>query len=281
MENSTRQKKKKGGWIWLCCLILCAGVFLFAAYKLFDYWWESHQREQYAQELMQGAVSVTLPAQSAPKKETPAEDAPEEPEEKIPLTPITVDFSLLAAQSEDIVGWIYSENTPINYPVAQASNNDYYLRRLLDGTYNYGGTLFMDCRNAPDASDWNTVIYGHSMQDDTMFGSLLDYKKQAYYEEHPVLWYFTPQASYKVELIGGYLTDAYSDVYTLPANEQERDELAALVQQHSTFDSGITWEADSRLLMLATCSYEAQHSRYVLLGKLVPVEVFETEVPAP
>lgn len=273
MEQNTKNgQKKKGSGLFLCCMLLCAAIFAFSAYKLYEYWNESRQREQYAQQLMENAVTVSPPV----REETlPEKERPESPEEKLPLTPITVDFDLLAQQNEDIVGWIYSEGTPINYPVAQAGNNDYYLRRLLDGTYNYGGTLFMDYRNAADATDWNTIIYGHSMQDDTMFGSVLDYKKQAYYDEHPVLWYFTPQASYRVELIGGYLTDAYSEVYILPQTPQERDALAALVQQRSTFESGVTWEEDSRLLMLGTCSYETDQARYVLLGKLVPVEVFD------
>ena len=263
------EKKKRGMplWLWWLCLLVCLGAFGFSAYRLYDYWHASQVRENYVEDL---TAAVVTPAESAAPEEWEEEALPDK-EKKPPLTPITVNFELLQQQSEDVVGWLYGEGTPLNYPVAQADNNDYYLRRLLDGSYNYGGTLFMDYRNDAAAADWCTTIYGHSMQDDTMFGSLLDYKKQAYYDEHPVLWYFTPEQAYKVELIGGYLTNAYSEVYIAPEDAEGRDALAARIKNNSTFVSGVTWEADSRLLMLSTCSYETDDSRYVLLGKLVPV----------
>jgi sortase B len=252
-------------------MVLCLGVFSFAAYQLYDYWHEAQQREGYTQQLADAVVTVAPSAsEKTPAKELAEEVLPEQ-EKKPPLTPITVNFDRLQQENEDVVGWLYSADTPINYPVAQAANNDYYLRRLLDGSYNYGGTLFMDYRCDAAAGDWCTTIYGHSMQDDTMFGSLLDYKKQSYYDEHPILWYFTPGQAYRVELIGGYLTNAYSEVYEAPETAEERDALAARVKNNSTFVSNVTWEADSRLLMLSTCSYETDDSRYVLLGKLVPV----------
>ncbi len=261
------KKKAASGALWVVCLVVCIGVFVFAGYKLYDYWHESRLRENYAADLMADAVTVLPPQEPGWEEETL-----EEREKKAPSTPIYVNFDRLKQQSEDIVGWIYSADTLLNYPVAQAADNDYYLRRMLDGSYNYGGTIFMDYRSAADASDWCTIIYGHSMQDDTMFGNILDYKSQKYYDEHPVLWYFTPEQAYRVELLGGYLTDAYSEVYIFPQDAAQRDALAALVQSHSTFRSGVTLEADSRLLMLSTCSYETEDSRYVLLGKLVPVE---------
>ena len=273
-EKYVYRKERKRGlprWLWWVCMVLCLGVFSFAAYQLYDYWHEAQQREGYTQQLADAVVTV---APSAPEK-TPAKELAEEvlpeQEKKPPLTPITVNFDRLQQENEDVVGWLYSPDTPLNYPVAQAENNDYYLRRLLDGSYNYGGTLFMDYRCDAAAGDWCTTIYGHSMQDDTMFGSLLDYKKQSYYDEHPVLWYFTPGQAYKVELIGGYLTNAYSEVYEAPENAEQRDAVAARVKNNSTFVSNVTWEADTRLLMLSTCSYETEDSRYVLLGKLVPV----------
>ena len=271
-ENIGEKKENRGmpRWLWWLCVVLCAGVFVFSAYQVYDYWHEAQARENYTKELTSAAVTVT-PDVPETSEDTWTEETLPELEKKRPLTPITVDFELLQQQNEDVVGWIYSADTLINYPVAQAENNDYYLRRLQDGSNNNGGTLFKDNRSDPAAGDWCTTIYGHSMQDDTMFGSLLDYKKQEYYEEHPVLWYFTPEQAYRVQLIGGYLTNAYSEVYEAPETAEQRDALAARIKNNSTFVSDVTWEEDSRLLMLSTCSYETDESRYVLLGKLVPV----------
>ena len=86
--------------------------------------------------------------------------------------PITVDFERLQEENKDIIAWLYCPDTEINYPVVQSKDNEYYLRRLLDGTWNIAGTLFMDYRNAADCSDLHTIIYGHNMKNNTMFGSL-------------------------------------------------------------------------------------------------------------
>lgn len=100
--------------------------------------------------------------------------------------PIKVDFERLQEENKDIIAWLYCPDTEINYPVVQSKDNEYYLRRLLDGTWNIAGTLFMDYRNAADCSDLHTIIYGHNMKNNTMFGSLPKYSKQEYYEEHSV-----------------------------------------------------------------------------------------------
>lgn len=88
-----------------------------------------------------------------------------------------INFDILKSKNKDIVAWIYSEGTQINYPIVQSKDNDYYLRRLLDGTYNQGGTIFMDYRNNKNFEDYNTIIYGHNMKNNTMFGTLINYKK--------------------------------------------------------------------------------------------------------
>jgi len=78
------------------------------------------------------------------------------------------------------VAWLYAPGSGINYVVAQAEDNDYYLHRLLNGTEAKAGTLFMDYQNHSDFSDWNTMIYGHHMKNGTMFASLVKYQDQEF-----------------------------------------------------------------------------------------------------
>lgn len=84
-----------------------------------------------------------------------------------------------------MLAWLYCPDTVINYPVVQSDDNEYYLRRLMDGSSNTAGTLFADYRCSPDFSDPHTVIYGHNMKNDTMFGILPEYGAQEFYEPHP------------------------------------------------------------------------------------------------
>ena len=85
-----------------------------------------------------------------------------------------------------MIGWIYSSDTTINYPVVQGSDNAYYLKHLADGTENRNGCPFLDVQNRPDFTDDNSIIYGHHMQNGTMFADISWYEDQNYYNEHPV-----------------------------------------------------------------------------------------------
>lgn len=86
---------------------------------------------------------------------------------------ITVDFDKLLSINKDTVGWIKFNQDKINYPIVHTNDNNYYLNRSFDGKTNQAGTIFMDYRN--DSFDnKNVVLFGHSMLDESMFGSLKD-----------------------------------------------------------------------------------------------------------
>ncbi len=76
------------------------------------------------------------------------------------------------------IGWIYNQGTTLDYPVVQGNDNEYYLKHLIDGTENKLGSIFMDSRNQANFSDDITVIYGHNLEDGSMFTSLEKYKQR-------------------------------------------------------------------------------------------------------
>jgi sortase B len=109
------------------------------------------------------------------------------------------------------------------------------------------------------------------MKNGSMFGSISNYKKQEYYDEHPKLYLATPDRSYTIKLIAGFVTDAVSDTYIIPENIEERDEFINTAIKKSTFDSQIDIsdiDEDDKLVMLSTCSYEYENARFVLIGVL-------------
>ena len=128
-----------------------------------------------------------------------------EPEPTLPPTP-QVDFDSLRAVNPEIVAWLSIDDTNIDYPVVQHSDNDYYLHHLFTGEWNSSGCLFMDCNNLADFSDLHTIIYGHHMDNGSMFQNLMGYKGQSFYDEHPTAQLFTPGGTYTVEFFAGYVT---------------------------------------------------------------------------
>lgn len=248
--------------------LTACGVLAFAMVNLTGYLRECRQSTRLQEILIDNAVLVTIPvsdAGSTPLSNSNANITFPTPDS----CPITVDFDALEKINEDIIGWLYSEGTSINLPVVQSTDNEEYLRKLVDGSPNPAGTLFVDYRNAGDFTDSNTIIYGHNMKNKEMFGTLANYKKQAYLNAHPVLWLLTRHKNYRIDLIAGYTTQTDSDVYTVSQSEES---VLATVQQaieKSTFDAGTTIAPGDRFLTLSTCSYEYDNARYVLIGRLV------------
>lgn len=184
---------------------------------------------------------------------------------------ISVDFASLIADNSDVVGWLYCPDTLINYPVVQGEDNDKYLRADLDGNYLVSGTLFVDYRNGLVGEDRNYIIYGHNMKNGTMFGSLLKYKEQSYYDAHPEIYYLTPDGYYAIQLVTGLVVSKTEMIYQAnPDSEEFRDYLSNAVRK-STFQSDAEITDADNLIVLSTCSYEYDSARYVVIGKLAPI----------
>lgn len=189
-------------------------------------------------------------------------------EETLPM----IDFQGLKAYNEDAVGWIYCADTPINYPVLQGDDNDYYLRHMINGEYNIAGSVFMDFRCDPEMNGLNTIIYGHNFNNDIMFGTFLEYKDQSYYDEHPVIWYFTEECNYKLELMAGFVTPSDSMVYRMQDSEEQLGRLIADCRKISTFTAAEPETDIKQIMVLSTCSNESSSTRYVLIANVVPME---------
>ncbi|MBR6407854.1 MAG: class B sortase [Clostridia bacterium] len=243
-----------------CAFVIVLGVFVFSGYKIVSYMLEAEKSD--------GAVD-TLIKKAVTKTEIKNTDDPGKPTEKAEYAPIQVDFEQLKSESPEIVGWLFCEDTVIDYPIMQTDNNSYYLNHLYNGKKNANGSLFMDYRNTCDFYDLNNVVYGHNMNSGKMFGSFMKYKKQEYFDEHPVFYLLTPQGDYRIEIVAGMVTDPDSEIYEIPNDREGRDRLVRFAMDKSTFVSGVEVSGEDRLITMSTCSYEHRDARYVLLGRLV------------
>lgn len=85
-------------------------------------------------------------------------------------------------------GWILIPNTVISYPLLQGEDNQYYLNHTWKKWTSAVGAIFMDSQNNPNLTDFNTIVYGHRMNNGSMFASLKNYKKQSYWQAHPCVY---------------------------------------------------------------------------------------------
>lgn len=264
-------KNNAGRWIMGISLALFSLVFLYAAYQMASYWYAGSECAKLSEDLIEKAVIVSTAAETeAQEVSSNTSQTGEAPiAEKVP---IEVDFETLWQENEDIVAWIYCADTAIHYPVVQGEDNNYYLRRLLNGKYNINGTIFLDYRSSPDFTDFNSIIYGHHMKSGEMFGTLSKYKEQSYYDAHPVMYLLTPEQSYQIELIAGYITPSDSTTYSAPQTEEDKKVFLENALRESTFVSSVSADETDTFVTLSTCSYEYENARYVVVGKLTRIE---------
>lgn len=125
----------------------------------------------------------------------------------------SVDFNALAQINPDIVGWIYVPGTVINYPVVQTSNNTTYLSRLFDASGNGSGTIFMDMDDtAPGLVDEQTTIYGHHMNDGSMFKAIDNTLNQGDFDKIGKVYYITRDTTYVLKpMFTAQVEDTYVD----------------------------------------------------------------------
>ena len=181
-----------------------------------------------------------------------------------------INFKALQEVNPDVIGWIYSPDTTINYPVVQGDDNAYYLKHLADGTENRNGCPFLDVQNRPDFTDDISIIYGHHMQNGTMFACVSWYEDQSYYDEHPVMYLMTPEAAYRIELFSGYITTMDSSAYMQNFGSiRDQTDWLKEVSSRSDFKANLEISAHDRVITLSTCAYRFENARYVLHGKLV------------
>lgn len=221
-------------------------------------------------------IQVSDPAEkpkptSDPGKETEGAGDAETPPEPTP-PPIdwpVVDFEGLLEINEDCVGWILIEDTAVNYPIVQSEDNSYYLNRLFDGTWNIVGSIFLDYRVADDFSYRNSPIYGHRMNDGSMFADLLHYKEQEFYDLHPIGYLLTPEQNYQIEFFAGVLepTDGSAWDYEFDSDEEFEDWIQA-AKEKSCFESDVNPEVTDKIVTLSTCTRESGYVRLVLYGRL-------------
>ncbi len=180
-----------------------------------------------------------------------------------------VDWEKLKEKNPDIKGWIYLKDSPINYPIVQGKDNDYYLTHMADKQWSGNGAIFLDYRHENPFEDFLTIIYGHRMRDGSMFHDIIKYRDEDYYKKHKEFLISTPEKKYKLKVIGAVTLPADSPQYKFSFNGVEKENYINWIRENSEVKTDpIDVNADDKIVMLSTCTYEFDDARLVVFGKL-------------
>ena len=182
----------------------------------------------------------------------------------------------LRQENSDIVGWVEIEGTNINYPVLQGDDNSYYMTHNYKKEENTYGSIFLDKDYDWSKPSSNLLIYGHNLQNGSMFHDLLNYSKESYYEEHPIVRFTTEDEDLEFKIISAFYSRVYYKseknvfryYYFIDAeNEEEYNEFVQDAKDASIYDTGKTAEYVDRLITLSTCSYHTEDGRFAIVAR--------------
>lgn len=173
----------------------------------------------------------------------------------------------LKSINSDYKMWIQIENTNINYPVVQSSDNDYYLKHNFRKESNISGTVFVESANDID-NDKNIILYGHNMRNGTMFNNITNYKEESFFNEDNKISIIMNNTLYEYEVFSVYVKNVSEVNLAIGfANEDEFINYAYNEAEESLYKKDVDFSAEDNLITLVTCSYEFTDARTIVVAR--------------
>ena len=260
---------KKAMFITVVVVLLAA--FCVSAFMIGNYLVEGKQQEERYDELSNIAANAQTET-TEPKATKPA-DTSETPEETTePTEPgMLAGYKEIYEMNNDVVGWIKMEGTKMDYPVMQTPDDpNFYLYRDFDKKNSKRGSVYAkeDC-DINEPSD-NITIFGHNMQDGSMFACLGNYTSKRAWEDNSLIFFDTLTEYHTYKIFAVFKTSANLGqgfryhTFVDAASEQEFDEFVSTCKRLSFYDTGITPVYGDKLICLSTCEYTLDNGRLVV-----------------
>lgn len=242
-------------------------VLLSVGYIIY-YYVTLHNKAEVYEELQ---TEVRVETEEVTEQETEEPIEVEEEEEII----IPIDFDALYEVNSDVYAWIEIEDTNVSYPILQSATDDsYYLSHTIDGIAGLPGTIYTEAIGGTDFEVFNTVIYGHNMNDDSMFGGLNLYRDLDYMMEHEYIVIYTEDAIRTYQI---FVVTTFSDAYLVYAYDFERTlDCAAFLEDIISYKSwdnvvrdDIEVTEEDRIITLSTCIGNMPDNRLLVGAVLI------------
>ena len=177
--------------------------------------------------------------------------------------PTQADKEAYLAISDDCIAWISLYNTSVDFPIMQGADNFEYLNKDPFGAYSLTGSIFLDSRNASDFSDAYSLVYGHHVEGEHMFGALDAFNDKKYFDAHREGELVVDGEFHKVRTFAFCHTDASEGLVFDPSREGDR---LAWIRANAQYCED---PAGSRIVALSTCKSPTSTLRTILFVAIV------------
>lgn len=257
--NMKKKSSRKKFPLWQSIvLLICIPTFFISTFLFFNDLLQ-YRAEDYANaELSQKIREIRNDSKPAAEK----------------VTDKFAEYETLWAQNHDFAGWLFIEDTKIDYPVMHTPEDpEYYLHRAFDRSDASSGSLFADAAYSMDGD--SLLIYGHHMKDKSMFGSLTDYQSYEFATAHSIIHFDTLTEERNYEVLAAFYWDPVPKQENAPFHYYEYPELSSpeifeeymqQVKAYSLYDTGVSASYGDKILTLSTCSYHTNNGRFVVVA---------------
>ena len=252
--------------LFIAAILLLLGIFCYAVWRVID------TRAVYRQEAQaHEALSIYAPDPAEPSALVDTISTEAGPDGlptagQIFRNRINDKILKLREDHPNALGWISVPGTNIEYPFVQGPDNDYFLRRDVDGQYLYAGVPFLDCRCDPDFDCPNSIIYGHNLRNGTMFGALDDFKEERFFTEHRYFYVYLPDQTLCARIAAVLVVDPVKEpwLFQIQIQADHLEQVYALARQSEV----LALSPSQRFITLSTCDYSFGNARTLLVGVL-------------
>ena len=270
-------------FIKISLLFIILSVTLMMSVNLYRNYSDTKKYDDIENDLQKIKLDLDIPENNNHDKDITFIEPNDDDKERVTLTTTTTTtttiydvkyekvFEKLKEINNDTVGWLTVNNTKIDYPVVQSTDNDYYLYRDYYKNKNRHGWIYMDYRNnIEDLSD-NTIIFGHNLANQKMFGTLRYVTNPSWYKKssNQIITFNTTKANMKWQIISIYKIPVTNDYLVANfASSEDKLNFLDMITQRSIYDFNATYDENTKIITLSTCS-NGSKDRLVVHAKLI------------
>ncbi|MCL2775513.1 MAG: class B sortase [Oscillospiraceae bacterium] len=179
-------------------------------------------------------------------------------------------FAELRAVNPDVFGWLTVYGTHIDYPVVQGAGNMQYINTNAEGQYSLSGAIFLDSNCNPDFSDFSSLIYGHHMEKQAMFGEIGNFSDKSYFDSRKYGMIYYDGQEHGLEFFAFVHADAYDNAVfrTKIESLEERQAYIDMIFSRAFHARDIQVTAGDHIVLLSTCSASSTNGRDILVGRI-------------
>ena len=219
------------------------------------------------QEITEGTEEETQESEEVISEDAPDFDVPQK----------NLDWAAIREINPDIYAWICIPGTEVDYPILQHPTDDsYYLNYNMNGTRGYPGCIYTEKINSKDFTDFDTVVYGHNMRDDSMFATLHYFEDSAFFANCPYIYVYTGDKVLVYEIWSAYESDnfhiLYSNDFTTQSGRQIYLDKIYNKADSANMRNDIQATDQSHILTLSTCIKGKSQNRFLVQAVLLNEE---------